>query len=201
MTPVITVTTQPIPDPKTSTPTHYQEVAANLIAALDAFVAIVPKIDEAETSDAKRVRRNLNVPDVFCHTAIAVAEQSPELESAKANAELNRNRLQFLEAFRVVDDKLDAVSSRLKHALFAVKSEVASQALEVYRVVRARMKRNPALAPHAEVLKRDLGRRFKTKAEREERKARKFNEAVEQAVALRLGVKVLTQEQKEAKAA
>lgn len=200
MASVITVTTQPIPDPQTSTLTHYQEVASNLIEALDAFVTAIPKLGEAEASEAKQVRRNLNVPDAFCRTAIAAAGQNPELETVKVHAEKNRNRLQFLEAFRLVDDKIDTVSRRLKHALFAVKSEVAGDSLEVYRMVRARVKRSPALAALAEALKRDLGRRVPTKAEREERKARLFQQAVDKAVAQRLGVQVLTQE-KEVKAA
>ena len=204
MEPLITVVTEPVVDPQTPTPTHYQEVAGQLMAALAAFASIIPKLEEAEAADAKQVRRYLNVPDVFCYTAITAAEDLPELDSAQQHTVQGRNRLQYIEAFRPVDQMLYVVSRRLRHGLYANKSAVAGNALEIYRVARAKKKsnRNPALAAHVEAMKRDLAKVSLTKAERDARKAAKFREAVEKELAERKIQEALAaQRQSEGKAA
>lgn len=181
----ITVTTEPIIDPQTHTPTFYLQLAAELMAALDTIATIMPKLEEAEAAEAKQARRNLNVSDAFCVSAIVAVEQLPELDAAKRlNVEKSRNRLQFLEAFRPVDDKLDAISRRLKHALRANKSALGTDALLIYRMARAQASddRSPAISGLVAALKRDLGRKMPTKAEREERKAQRLRTAVEQAL-------------------
>jgi hypothetical protein len=189
MTPVITFTTQPIEDPRTPTLTHYDEVAGALLPALDAFLDVVPKLEEAQGADAKQVRRNLNVPDAFCYTALAAAEQLPELETArKLYAERDRNRLQFIEAIRPVHAKVKAVFDSLEHVLRANKSIVAGDSLEILRIARAARKnsRNPALPTHIEAMAATLAKHKLTKAERSERKAAKLNQEVEKRVAERL---------------
>jgi hypothetical protein len=200
MDPIIKVTTEPVPDPQTPTPTHYQQVAAQLMTALDDFVTAIPKLDESETVDAKEVRRNLGVTDAFCLTAISAAEQLPELKDLRDQyAEKGRNRLQYIEAVRLVDDKLTAVSERVKHVVRMNKSAVSGDALDIYRITQARAKRsrNPALAAFAAAMKRDLGKTGLSKADREERATRKFNDAVEKEVLRRLGLQVPTPQQKE----
>jgi hypothetical protein len=181
MEPVITVVAEPFVDPETPTLTEYQKVARDLMTALDAFANVIPKLEESEAVDAKQVRRNLNVPDVFCYTAITAAEQLEELDGVQQHTGRGRNRLQYLEAFRPLDDKLDVVSRRLKHGLYASKSAVAGDALEIYRVAKAKNKssRNPALAVHVKAMKRDLAKLSITKAERAARRAARFQEAVE----------------------
>lgn len=186
---IITVTTEPVQDPQAPTPTHYQTVSGALIAALDSFSSIIPRADEAEVSDAKQVRRNLNVPDAFCFAAISAAEQLPELDTAKQMyAERGRIRLQYLEAIRPLYDKLLAVTVTVGHDLRANKSAVARDSLEIYRLVTAQKKssRNPALLAAAGTLKNSLGRKGLTKAERDERKKLKLAKAIEQAVQQRL---------------
>ena len=173
--------------------------------ALDRFAAAIPKLEESEAADAKQVRKNLNVPNAFCYTAITATEQLPELEVArKQYAEKNRNRLQYLAAFGPVNDKLLAVSQRLTHGLRANKSAVAGDSLEIYRVTQAQVKstRNPALVSHFEALKRDLAKRKQTKAERDQKKLAKFEAAVERAIAERAAKGLLTiHQQKEVEAA
>lgn len=189
MAPIITVTTQPLDDPRTATLTHYQQVAGDLIAALDAFVTVFPKLAESEVADAKQVRRNLNVPDVFCYTAINAVELLPEVDSLKKQyAETGRNRLQYLEGGRTVYAKLVAVAGTVLHGLRANKSAVAGDALDIYRVVSAQRKnsRNPALFAFYADMKAALGRKLPTKAERDLQKQKKFNEAVEQVVQQRM---------------
>lgn len=181
---VITVVAQPFEDPETPTWTPYQQLVNELMAALDAFASIIPKLVQAETLDAKQVRRNLNVPDAFCYTAITAAEELPELGSTRQYTGPGRNRLQYIAALRPLNDKLEAVSRRVKHGLYANKSAVAGDALEIYRVAKAKKKsnRSPALAAHVEAMKRDLAKLSMTKAERDARKAARFEAAVEKAV-------------------
>ena len=203
MTPVITVTIQPVEDPLTPTPSHYDEVAAQLLTALDAFTGAVPKLEEAAIFEAKQVRRNLNVPEVFCYSAINAAEQIPELEDVrKQYAEKTRNRLQYIAAFDPLAVKLGAVLRRVLHGLRANKSAAGGDSLEIYRVLRAKLKnsKNPGLLAHAEALKIALAKKSLTKAELEERKTKKFNDAVEQEVERRLQARLAAKE-KEVKAA
>lgn len=153
-----------------------------MIAAFETIAGVLPKLEEAAVMEEKLARRYLNVPDALCITAINAVEQVPELEAArKLHADQGRNRLQFLEAFRPVDDKLDSLSRRLKHALRVTKSALGNSALQIYRITRAQASdgRSPALASFAAAMKRDYGRKSPTKASREEAKARQVQEAVD----------------------
>lgn len=182
----ITVTTQPPVDPETSTQTYYQQLVAEFMEVFDQLLVIIPKLEAAEAVTAKSVRANLNVPEAFCASAIIAVEQLPELESTKvANAERWRNRLQFIEAFRPLDDKVVGFGRVLKHALRAAKSSLATELLQMYRIVRghASAGKNPAAQTHVDAMKRDLARKTSTKAERDARKEQKIKAAVEEELA------------------
>ena len=174
----ITLTTDPPVDPQTPTPTHYQLLAAEIQAAVDTIANLLPKLEESLTADVRQARRNLNVPDVFCYTAVNAVEQLPELNSAnKLSVDKCRNQLQFLEAFRPVYDKFEAVSLRLRHALWSNKSSAATASLQVLRVAKAYASdnRSPAVAAHVAAMQRDLARKTQmTKAELAERKLQKL---------------------------
>lgn len=188
MSSIISATVEPQADPETPTVTHFGSVSGEVMAACEVIVAAFPKMEEAVFADAKQARRHLNVPDGFCLTAISGVEQIAELEGSKQlEAERSRNRLQFLEAFRPVEAKLDGVSRRLKHMLRAVKSALAGDSLAIYRVARAHVKdgRSPQLAAYVAAMKRDLGRKVSTKAERDARKAARLAVEVEKAIAAR----------------
>lgn len=188
----ITVTTEPTVDPQTPTPTHYQEAAGQYMAAVDVLIESMPKIEESESTDTKQARRNLGVPDAFCASAVVALEQFPGLDMAKKlDAEKCRNRLQFLEAFGAVEDKLEGALQRVKHARRAVKSALATDALLVYRMVRVQASddRSPGVAAHGAAMKRDLGRKGLTKAARDQRKAEKLQEEVAKALAAEKEVK------------
>ncbi len=153
-----------------------------MIAAFETIAGVLPKLEEAAVMEEKLARRYLNVPDALCITTINAVEQVPELEAArKLHADQGRNRLQFLEAFRPVDDKLDSLSRRLKHALRVTKSALGNSALQIYRITRAQASdgRSPALASFAAAMKRDYGRKSPTKASRAEAKAKQLQDAVD----------------------
>jgi hypothetical protein len=183
---VITITTQPQVDPQTPTLTHYDDLAAEVMGAIETITAVLPKLEEAAAMDAKQVRRLLNIPDAFCGTAIGSVEQASELESSRALfAEKSRNRLQFLVAFRPVDAKVDAFSRLLKHTIRATKTLLADDSLAIYRVARAQAAtgRTPALSAFVAAMKRDMNRPGLTKAQREERKAQQIQVLVDKALA------------------
>jgi hypothetical protein len=186
---VITVTTEPVIDPLTPTPTFYEQVVKDLLPVLDQVLSIVPKLDEAETATAKSVRVNLFVSDAFCADAIDAVEQTSELAAAnRLDPTLGRNQLQFLVAFRPVEVKLTALSRRVTHALRATKSDLATRSLQVYRLAQGLSsdERSPGIRAHVDAMKRDLGRRAATKAVRDQLRAERFEAAVEAEVEKRL---------------
>ena len=178
---VITVTADPPVDPQTPTTTHYQQLAADFMNALDQIAAIIPQVEQAEAG-TKLVRAHLNVPDVFCSTAIIAVEQVPELlGTRKLDPVAGRIKMQFLEAFRPMSDKAGTLVKRLDYTLMWLKATLAEDSLQMYRIAKsiASDKRSPLVQAHVENLKRDLGRKGLTKAQREERKAAKLKAAAE----------------------
>jgi hypothetical protein len=199
----ITITTQPPVDPQVSTPTYYQQLATEFMAAFEQMSAIIPKLEEAEAANIKMFRANLGVPDAFCNTAINAVEQLPELEAARRlHAEKSRNRLQLLEAFRPLGATAAGFSKRLDRVLMAAKSGLATDSLQIYRIAKsvASDKRSPIVEAHVAAMKRDLARKTLTKAERDERNAAKLKAAVE-AELTRRELKVLPQRHEEVKKA
>jgi hypothetical protein len=200
---IITITTEPIIDPLTPTPTFYEQVVKDLLPVLDQVLSIVPKLDEAETATSKSVRANLFVSDAFCADAIDAVEQTSELAAAnRLDPVLGRNQLQFLVAFRPVEVKLTALSRRVTHALRATKSDLATRSLQVYRLAQGLSsdQRSPGIRAHVDAMKRDLGRRAATKAVRDQARAEKFEAAVEAEVEKRVQAAV-KQRLREVKAA
>jgi hypothetical protein len=200
---VITVTTEPVIDPQTHTPTFYEQVVNDLLPVLDQVLNVVPKLDAAETATAKSVRSNLFVSDAFCADAIDAVEQTAELAAAnRLDPVLGRNQLQFLVAFRPVELKLTGLSRRVTHALRAVKSDLATRSLQVYRIAQglASDQRSPGIRVHVDAMKRDLGRRVATKAARDQARAERFEAAVEAEVEKRVQAAV-EQRLREVKAA
>lgn len=159
-------TTPPAVDTPTPTITHYQQIAAEFMAALDQIALIIPKLEAVHVSTANLVRSRLNVPNEFLATVTAAVEQTPELQAVK-KLDVNeaRDTLQFLEAFRPVRDKVDAFAKNLKHTMDSRKATLATQSLQVYDIAKG-VARDPNSATVASLvanMKRDLGRRGRPK--------------------------------------
>jgi hypothetical protein len=170
----IVVTTEPPVSPQTPTVTHYQQLAADFVKALDQIATIIPQLEEAELAVAKFTRGQLGIPEKFCATAIAAVEQLPELQALnRLDPVAGRDTLQFLEAFRTVRDRAVAFAKSLKFSFDSRKANLSRQSLQIYAVAKglARDKRNPEVAAHVENMKRDLARPVPTKEQREQRKA------------------------------
>jgi len=157
------------PDPAgtpSPTLTHYQQLADQFSKALDDIVAIIPKLESTHIATANFVRSHLNVPTEFLATAIAAVEQVPELQSVnKLDVAAARDTLQFIEAFRPVQDKVTAFASSLKFTMSSRKATLAADALQVYSIIKglARDPGSAGIASFVANLKRDLGRRGRPK--------------------------------------
>src|ERR1051326_1442184 len=157
------------PDPTTTptpTITHYQQLAENFSKALDEIAAIIPKLEITHPATANFVRSHLNVPTEFLATAIAAVEQTPELQgTGKLDVTPARDTLQFIEAFRPVQDKVSAFANSLKFTMASRKANLAADALQIYSIAKG-IARDPGAAAVASLvhnLKRDLGRRGRAK--------------------------------------
>jgi hypothetical protein len=182
---VINVTTEPAVDSQVPTITHYQQVAAEFLKALDQITATVPQIEEAETGP-KINRGHLGVSDAFCVASVNAIEQLPQVQaSKKIDPVAVRNKLQYLEAFRPIADTIAAVAKRVDYTLMFLKSAVVEDAYQIYRITKgfAGDKRSPLVQAHAATMKAALNRRGGTKQQREERKAEKLKLAVAEELA------------------
>lgn len=163
--PPTTGTTDPTPTP-TPTVTFYQKLADDFSKALDEITAIIPKLEITHPATANFVRSHLNVPTEFLATAIAAVEQTPELQgTGKLDVTAARDTLQFIEAFRPVQDKVTAFANSLKFTMASRKATLAADALQVYSIAKG-IARDPGAAAVASLvsnLKRDLGRRGRPK--------------------------------------
>ena len=187
------------PGGKSPPPPH---VPIDLVFDFDVYNAAAR--DEDFHLALKRLHES-DVPEVFCYSAVNATEQLPELEDMRREyAEKTRNRLQYHAAFSPLADKLAAVLRQVIHGVRANKSALGGDSLEIYRVLRARLKnsRNPGMRAHVDGLQRDLAKKSATKAEREQQRALKLEKAVEDEIARRAAKGMLTiHEQKEVKAA
>ncbi len=157
------------PDPTTTptpTITHYQQLADDFSKALDQIASIIPKLEITHPATANFVRSHLNVPTEFLATAIAAVEQTPELQGVnKLDVTAARDTLQFIEAFRPVQDKVTAFANSLKFTMASRKANLAADALQIYSIAKG-VARDPGAAAVASLvsnLKRDLGRRGRAK--------------------------------------
>jgi hypothetical protein len=159
-------TTPPAPGTPTPTVTHYQQVAAEFMSALDEISQIIPKLEAIHVSTANLVRSRLNVPNEFLATVTAAVEQVPELQAIqKLDVNAAHDTLQFLEAFRPVRDKVDAFAKNLKYTMDSRKAKLATDSLLTYDVAKG-LARDPNSATIASLvanMKRDLGRRGRPK--------------------------------------
>lgn len=188
---VITVTTEPVIEPQTHTPSFYDQIVGEVLPVLDRILQVVPKVEESDGITAKEVRSNLFVTDAFCADAIDAVEQTPELAAMnRVDPVQSRKDLQFLLAIRPLEHKLKSVTKRVTHTIRAVKSRLGGNTLTIYRVAQELSVdgRSPGIKAHVEAMKLSLGRRASTKAVRDQRKAERFEAAVQAEVAKRLAL-------------
>jgi hypothetical protein len=151
---------------ETVTVTHYQQLAAEFMAALDEIATIIPKLEAAHITTANFVRSHQNVPTEFLATAVSAVEQTPELQGVKKLDILAaRDTLQFIEAFRPVVDKFTAFAKNLQFTMSSRKASLAADSLQIYYIAKgvARDPNSAGMASLVANMKRDLGRRGRPK--------------------------------------
>ena len=159
------VTTQAAPDaPVTSatpTLTHYEEIAQDLSKAIDAMLALIPSFVEPHPTTKPFVDSHQSVSNDFIATTIAAAEASPELQIvSNFDVAEARDVLQFISAFRPMQDKLNAAAKNLGFTIKSRRANINNDALRVYGIAKqvARDPKSTFLSAHVDFLKRDLGR-------------------------------------------
>lgn len=147
-------------------PTAHDELAAKIVAVLDAIAEQVPDLQTPHPSTKGHVRGARTVPPEFvaslCDSIEAVSQirELALLDVAKA-----RDVMQSRDSFRVVVDRLNMLLTDMKYTMEAHWAKVVGDAMATYAVV-SRLARNPAnaeIAAHVEKLRRILARENGTK--------------------------------------
>lgn len=147
---------EPLPAPSsTTTITHYQQIAAQLLAEVQKFVAQIPGYT-AELPIAKT--RRVVTPEFMGMSLDAIAD-SIELQGVQQmDTEDTRDTLQFREAIRSLISNLTAVTKRLEKLLATREAKAGRAALAIYNIARriARNPNNTHVAVHVEKMRAEL---------------------------------------------
>jgi len=156
--------TPPLPDPNNPnlTVTKYQELADEISAAFDGFVAKLPQFEERHPSTQRFVQGHLSVSDQFVASAVAAVDATEELQGVK-KLDVNQARdvMQFEDAFQAIADKAIAFGRGLQFTIDSRKASLAADALQIYAISKG-LVRDPGSAPlvaHLETMKRHLNRK------------------------------------------
>ena len=113
--------------------TRAQEIAADLLEAVDALEASIPGLERAHPLKRRRVLAQRTVPRDFIASMAAAVEQSEELQRLGSfDVEEARAALRFEEVLGPVADRIAAL---LANVIFTVewhKATVAAAALRTY---------------------------------------------------------------------
>jgi hypothetical protein len=131
------------------------------MSGLDTLVTAIPKLEVEHVTTANLVKSHQSIPKPFLASTVAAVEQSTELQVLKKlDVPSSRDTLQFIEAFRTVADKLNAVAHSLEFTIRSRKAALAVTALQIYDIAKG-ISRDPSsagLAVHVANMKRDLNR-------------------------------------------
>jgi hypothetical protein len=145
-----------------SPPNTSELLAAELLGVLNDFAARVPGLTSPHKSTAGRVRSQRTISKAFMRSAIFTTEQFESLQATNTlGIPAAREKLQFVDAFRPVLDKLKTLTQDMGFTIEVKTAEVADAALRIYGVAKI-LSRDPAAAElggHAAILKEHLGRK------------------------------------------
>lgn len=144
------------------TVTKYQELADEISAAFDGFVAKLPQFEERHPTTQRFVQGHLSVSDQFVASAVAAVDATEELQGVK-KLDVNQARdvQQFVNAFQAIADKSIAFGRGLQFTIDSQKASLAADALQIYAISKG-LVRDPGSAPlvaHVETMKRHLNRK------------------------------------------
>ena len=157
--------------PTEPTVTAFQEIADNFMKGFNALAGTLPPLDTGHPSTVKFVRSHLNVSGDFLAAAIAAVEQTPSLQGTqKLDTAAARVKLQMIEAFTPVIDRVTAFRNALRYTVQSEKAALAASGLQVYGLSKQLARDAGASAgtvsiiSHIAVMKRHLGRTGRPKA-------------------------------------
>jgi hypothetical protein len=157
------------PDPSTiptPTPTHYEQVAAQVLSALAELAKLFPTLEGEHPLTATFVRTHQNVPLEFIQTVTFAVASTPALQGVnKFDVAQGRDVVQFVQAFRPVYDELTRLARTLKFTMDARRASMAADSLQIYNIAKgiARDPNSTDVVSHVENMKRDLGRKKRPK--------------------------------------
>jgi hypothetical protein len=143
------------------TVTKYQELADEISAAFDGFVAKLPQFEERHPSTQRFVSGHLTISDQFVASAVAAVDATEELQGVK-KLDVNQARdvAQFVDAFQAIADKAIAFGRGVQFTINSQKASLAADALQIYAISKGLI-RDPgsaALVAHVATMKRHLNR-------------------------------------------
>lgn len=140
--------------------TQYQQMADSLSADLDSFAAKMPTIDLAPEAIKALLKANRNVPTPAIGSAIAAVAASPALQGTRQlDVDVAREVLQFIEAFRPIETKLQSLTDQLHLTIETKRAVIGGGVRKIYKVVKTVSSPNDPLEGHARNLKRDFARK------------------------------------------
>jgi hypothetical protein len=144
------------------TVTKYQELADEISAAFDGFVAKLPQFEERHPATQRFVQGHLTISDQFVASAVAAVDATEELQVVK-KLDVNQARdvTQFVDAFQAIADKAIAFGRGLQFTIDSRKASLAADALQIYAISKG-LARDPGSAPlvaHVATMKRHLNRK------------------------------------------
>jgi hypothetical protein len=151
-----------IPSP---TITRYQQLASDVVVALDALMEEVPKLKEKERRSKAFIRTHIGIPWKFLLTTRGAVEYTPQLERLnQMNLAGAHATSQLVTAFRPVVTRMGMVADELQLTLDTRQAIFAAEALKIYALVKTliRFNRDPVQGDISgqtlKEMKRDLGK-------------------------------------------
>ncbi len=142
--------------------TAFELLAQELLGVLNDFATRIPDLADPNPATARSVRRHRTISKEFMRTAIFTSQESDEIQSAGTfNVDAARAAMQFAEAFRVVAERLQYLTSAVNFTIELKMAEASDGALRVYGLAKV-LARDPSKAEiggWAGVLKKNLGRK------------------------------------------
>jgi hypothetical protein len=145
-----------------SPPTRYALLAKDVMEALKALMADVPKLDQSERRSAAFIRTHIGIPFPFVMGTAAAVERIPVLERLnQMDVVAAWGAHHLIEAFRLVTMRLIMVTEELQTLLDTRQANATAEALNVYAIAQALLRRDfdQDLARYVKTSKLKLGRR------------------------------------------
>jgi hypothetical protein len=119
------------------TPTIHQQLADELTALFDQFMAKLPYLDLTQAEPPQVVYGYLSIPDEFRHSAIATVADSEMLQGVQQlHVDEAREVQQFSTAFRPLAQKMITAGQALEYTIDVRLSRLNRGALRIYAIAK-----------------------------------------------------------------